>query len=173
MAKASIPGSSKFGPNSIEQKGAAAAAKGASKASNAQGNAEPTACLIGMPSISLGPVSGGGFCILSKTEARAGMGLLILAAGGVVLIIGTLVIASYGLKASGAASAAGKTAEVAGGAVAVVPGLEAPGAAVAAGGHRVARTSGPGIAQRASQRRTAASKRRAVRREKQPRAIEA
>lgn len=92
-------------------------------------NAVPSACLIAAPSFQLDvPVVGsigpslGGMCLFSKTEARAVMGTLIITAGGLVLFVGTLWLAAWGVKRSGVADKAAN-------AVGAVPG----GKGVAAG----------------------------------------
>jgi hypothetical protein len=68
----------------------------------------------------------GQFCLLSKSEVRAVLGGLIMAASGAVALTGVLILAAYGLKRSGALD---KVAKVAG----VVPGGQ-----VAAAGLRTA-----------------------------------
>lgn len=93
-------------------------------------DANPQACLIKAPTFQVNlPVVGnvgpgvGGFCILSKTEARAIMGFLVITAGSVVLLVGGVILATWGLQKS---QAAGKAAEVA----AVIPGGQPAAAAL-------------------------------------------
>lgn len=64
-------------------------------------------CLIGMdiPLV-------GGVCILSKGQARAIEGALLLVAGGLVTAAGLIILASYGLKATGALEGVAKAAAV-------------------------------------------------------------
>jgi hypothetical protein len=74
-------------------------------------------CLLGFPGVSV-PVVGsvGGFCMLSKSEARALIGALCLAAGGLAFVIGALVVAAGAIgdtkTGQAAMSAAGKAAEI-------------------------------------------------------------
>lgn len=81
--------------------------------SDASYNATPASyhddpkCLIGMdiPLV-------GGVCLLSKGQARAIEGGLLLVAGGLVAAAGLIVLASYGLKATGALEGVAKAAAV-------------------------------------------------------------
>jgi hypothetical protein len=68
---------------------------------------EDPKCLIGMdiPLV-------GGVCILTKGQARAIEGGLLLLAGGVVAAAGLIILAQYGLKASGAAQGIASAASV-------------------------------------------------------------
>jgi hypothetical protein len=61
------------------------------------------------------PISGT-TCVLSKTEARAILGGMLLIAGGIISLAGTAVLVAYGLKKTGVANAVG-------GAMSVVPGV--------------------------------------------------
>jgi len=92
-----------------------------SSGSSGSGSSSSSSCLLNIPLVG---------CALSKSEARAliGGGLLVLSsfAG----LVGLLVLAAAGFRASGA----GRGLEHAGGAIAVVPGLEGAGLAVAAAG---------------------------------------
>jgi hypothetical protein len=54
----------------------------------------------------------GGVCILTKGQARAIEGALLLIAGGVVAAGGLIILASYGLKATGALEGVAKAAAV-------------------------------------------------------------
>lgn len=97
-------------------------------------------CLISFPSGKVLFFTVGGQCILTKAEARALIGSVILAAGGVTMLAGLLVLAAYGLKSTGAGRAAATVLEGAAGGAGVV-GAErfASGARTAAG--RVRRAS--------------------------------
>lgn len=101
-------------------------------------------CLVKVPGFKVfaffGPSVGGG-CVLSKSQARAGIGAGLLLIGGGLFLIGTLILAGYGLKGTGAGQKAAGAVEAAGGVVALVPGGEAAGAAIASGG-RAARQRG-------------------------------
>jgi hypothetical protein len=91
-------------------------------------------CLISFPSgkvLFVGTVGGG--CALSKPEARAVTGSLILFWGGVTLIIGAAILAAYGLKSAGASKVAGRALEL-GGAAAAVAGAPEVGVPLAAAG---------------------------------------
>jgi Lysozyme like domain len=98
------------------------------------GTAQTSTCLIAMPSILF---SGGG-CVFSKTNARALIGGLMLAAGGVVGFVGLGVLVAGAFSQTKAGQAAGKavgsTAEFAGAGVSFIPGAEAAGAGIAAAG---------------------------------------
>jgi hypothetical protein len=52
----------------------------------------------------------GEFCLLSKSQARGVLGVLLMIAGGVLLLPGVLVLAAAGLERTGAGAAAGKAA---------------------------------------------------------------
>jgi hypothetical protein len=54
----------------------------------------------------------GGVCILTKGQARAIEGALLLVAGGLVAAGGLIILASYGLKATGALEGVAKAAQV-------------------------------------------------------------
>ena len=73
-------------------------------------------CLIPLPSFQAGQIAGfhvgptiGGGCAVSKTEARAVMAVLIIAAGGLVLLAGAIVLAAWaGERSQGIRDAAGQ-----------------------------------------------------------------
>lgn len=75
-------------------------------------------CLFGFPGVSV-PVVGnlGGFCILSKTNARAMLGGVLMLGGGLVLMVGALIIAAGAFSETSTGQKAGravkKAAEVA------------------------------------------------------------
>jgi hypothetical protein len=98
------------------------------------GSAQTSTCLIAMPSI----LFTGGGCAFSKTNARALIGGLLLASGGVVGFVGLGVLVAGAFANTKAGQAAGKavgsTAELAGAGVALIPGAEAAGAGIAAAG---------------------------------------
>lgn len=64
-------------------------------------------CLVGMdiPLV-------GGVCLLSKGQARAILGALLIGAGGIVTASGLIILAAYGLKATGALDGVAKAAAV-------------------------------------------------------------
>lgn len=64
-------------------------------------------CLFGMDI----PVVGG-VCILTKGQARAILGALLIGAGGIITGAGLIILASYGLKATGALDGVAKAAAV-------------------------------------------------------------
>jgi hypothetical protein len=55
------------------------------------------------------PVAGQ-FCLLSKSQARGVLGVLLMIAGGLLLLPGVLVLAAAGLERTGAGATAGKAA---------------------------------------------------------------
>lgn len=93
----------------------------------------PSTCLWGFPGIPI-PVVGniGQFCIFTKSQARAFIGVGILAAGGLVALPGVaFILAAAGMRMLGAA---GPVLSKTGAAVALVPGAEGAGVAIAAAG---------------------------------------
>jgi hypothetical protein len=64
-------------------------------------------CLIGIDI----PLTGG-VCLLTKGQGRAILGSLLLVAGGVVTAGGLIILASYGLKSTGALEGVAKAAQV-------------------------------------------------------------
>lgn len=54
----------------------------------------------------------GGVCLLTKGQARAILGALLIGAGGIVTAGGLIILASYGLKESGALNGVAKAAQV-------------------------------------------------------------
>jgi hypothetical protein len=64
-------------------------------------------CLFGMDI----PVVGG-VCILTKGQARAILGAILIGAGGIVSAGGLIILAAYGLKSSGALEGVAKAAQV-------------------------------------------------------------
>jgi hypothetical protein len=95
-------------------------------------------CLLGIPSVDLKVTSIGGGCIVTKSEGRAVIGVLVMASGGFALALGALVLVAIGLKHAGAGKVAGRALE-AGGAAAVVLGAPGVGVPLAAGGASVRR----------------------------------
>jgi hypothetical protein len=91
-------------------------------------------------------ISSAGICLFTKTEARALIGGLALAAGSVTTLIGTsiLIVSAIGHTKAGqaAAQAGGGLAEGVGAGLALVPGAEVAGAAIAAGGSHIKRRQG-------------------------------
>jgi hypothetical protein len=69
-------------------------------------NTDPK-CLFGMDL----PVVGG-VCILTKGQARAILGAILIGAGGIVSAGGLIILAAYGLKSSGALEGVAKAAQV-------------------------------------------------------------
>lgn len=98
----------------------------------------------------------GQFCILSKSEVRALLGGLIIAAGGLVAITGVLILAAYGLKRSGALD---KAANVA----AVVPGGQGVAAGLALASNRSQQTGQGVLRQRQAAERESAREAKAAR----------
>jgi Lysozyme like domain len=103
-------------------------------------------CLIGNPFSAqlplIGNVSAGPSCIFSRSQARAVIGALVLAGGGLTAALGLVLLAAYGLGHAGAGKVAGGALEGVGAGLALVPGLEAAGVATAAAGHTVKRKGG-------------------------------
>lgn len=97
----------------------------------------------------------GQFCILSKSEVRALLGGLIIAAGGLVAITGVLILAAYGLKRSGALD---KAANVA----AVVPGGQGVAAGLALASNRSQQTGQGVLRQRQAAERESAREAKAA-----------
>lgn len=98
-------------------------------------------CLVAWPKFSLGPVSAGGSCIFSKSQARAVVGGLMLAPAVGFTLVGAVVLAAFAFRRTGAGRAVGGAAEATGAAVAFIPGGEAAGAAIAASGSQVKRAA--------------------------------
>lgn len=120
-------------------------------AGNVQGaSGNPSACLVQAPSVSLVVTSVGGFCILSKTEARAVLGAVMLVPAFGLAIVGVVILAAAGLKISGAAKPVGD-------ALGAIP---VPQAQVAAAAVRTAGGSGGGSRGRSRSRGRTASRRR-------------
>jgi lysozyme-like protein len=104
--------------------------------STGPGGASST-CIIGIsPNVSLGPISvgAGEICFFTKTEARALIGGLMLAAGGLAGFVGLAVLVAGGFSGTKAGAAAGRGLETVGAGVALIPGAEAAGAGIAAAG---------------------------------------
>lgn len=95
-------------------------------------------CLAQMPAIDLKITSVGGGCLLSKSEGRLITGVAVMTAGGVIMALGVLLLAAYGLKSS----PVGKALEQAGTGIALIPGAAVAGAAVSDAG-RVAQQKTP------------------------------
>jgi hypothetical protein len=111
---------------------------GGTSGGGSSGGAGPD-CLITFPALHLAVIPHvytqtltQGTCLLTKGATRGLMGAVMIVAGGSMLMLGTLVLAAYGLRGAGAK--AGPALQAAGGALAVVPGAEVAGAAVAATG---------------------------------------
>ena len=87
-------------------------------------------CLISTPQV----FGIGGACLLSKAEGRQLLGGLLIFVGGATATVGFLILAAYGLKATGANRAIGNSLQAVGGAVSLV----APevGVPIATVGHR-------------------------------------
>jgi len=104
-------------------------------AATAGGAVSPT-CLFGFPNLNIIPSwvpllgTSTSACIVSKSEFRGLVGVLFIAAGGIIGGAGLLVLAAYGL---GKSSALDKTAQAA----AVIPGAGPVAAAARAGSARV------------------------------------
>jgi len=114
--------------------------------------AQTGTCLLSAPKV-LGFSLGG--CLFSKTEARALVSGLMMAAGGLTLFAGLAVLTASAFAGTKAGKAAGRGLETVGAGVALIPGAEAAGAALAASGKGVKGVSGQ-VRQRRSQARTAA-----------------
>jgi Lysozyme like domain len=78
----------------------------------------PGTCVVPYPTLNLVVTTVGGGCILSKSEARAMIGGLCIAAGALIALPGLIILVAAGFKASGAAGAIGQAA----GPLAKVPG---------------------------------------------------
>ena len=84
-----------------------------------------SACLITAPAIHAGPINFGGSCVFSKTEARAVMGVLIITAGGLIVGVGLIVLAAWGVQKTGGLNKAASVASVVPGGKPVATGLRA------------------------------------------------
>lgn len=94
------------------------------------------ACLLGFPGVGsvLGLGGGiGGFCILSKSEARGLIGGLMIGVGGLFVIAGTFVLAAAAFQRTGAIGKAADAAAVLPGGGTVAAGLTAAQRRVNAG----------------------------------------
>jgi hypothetical protein len=111
--------------------GGASGSTGGTSATLTAADSSPD-CLISFPSGKVLFLTVGGQCILTKSEARAVIGSLIMFWGGVTLVVGAVILAAYGLKSTGAGRAAASGLELAAG------GAEVVGAARLAGGVRTA-----------------------------------
>lgn len=89
-------------------------------------------------------------CLVSKTAARGAVGALLLIPAGILGVTGLVILAAFGIKATGAAEKTGSALEKTGAAVALVPGAQAAGAAVNRGGAAVRRAGRGQVAQRPS-----------------------
>lgn len=83
----------------------------------------------------------GGECLLTKSKARGLLGGLLIATAVPVGVVGSVILAAFAFRRTGAGPAVAKSAEAAGAAIAFVPGLEPAGALVAAAGSAEARKS--------------------------------
>lgn len=128
-------------------------ASGAGSGITTTGVLTPSNCIWALPQI---PLVGTPGCLLSYGQARALIGGVALAAGGLAFFVGLLVLAAGGLQGSGAGHAAGGALEATGAALALVPGAEGAGLAVGAAG-AVARRAGSssGASQSLARRRKA------------------
>lgn len=132
----------------------AAGTEAAAAASSGGGTGSP--CLIGIKGVSV-PVLGslGQACFLSKSEARAMLGGLLLVGSAFGALVGLLILAAAGFRQTGAAHAAGGALEGTGAAIAFVPGLEGAGLAVGAAGATARRAGSSGAGRRSLDRRQA------------------
>ena len=127
----------------------AAATSGGGSATLATYNAN--ACLIGIPNLnpipSWVPIAGtsSGFCILSKSEARALLGGALMVAGGIGAMIGFIVLAAGAFQRTGGL---GKAADIA----AVIPGAQPVAAGLAVAQRRTARTGAQAASRRSARR---------------------
>jgi len=115
-----------------------------SSSSGSGSSSSSSTCLLNIPVVG---------CALTKSEARAliGGGLLVLSA--FAGLVGLLVLAAAGFRASGAGRAAGGALEGAGAAIAFVPGAEVAGLAVGAAGARTRQAASGGAARRSLDQR--------------------
>jgi hypothetical protein len=120
-------------------------------------SASSSTCVLSAPSF-FGFSLGG--CLFSKTEARALVGGLMLAGGGLVMFGGlaVLALAAFGKTSAGKATvkAAGTTAEIAGAGLAVAGMPEAGAPLAAGGGFAKSRSKGTQARQYATSRRSQA-----------------
>jgi hypothetical protein len=96
-------------------------------------------CIAYIPAIGLGPISTPQLCFFSKTNARALIGGLSLAAGGTIMVVGLSVLTISAFGHTKAGKAAGKvvgTAGEAAGVAATVAGFPEIGAGVARAGSK-------------------------------------
>ena len=111
---------------------------GAGPSTSSSGSAQTDTCLIAVPQI----LFAGGGCVFSKTNARALIGGLVLAAGGFAVVTGMAVLVAGAFSGTELGQKAGSVAEGAGAGIALIPGAEAVGAGVAAAGKGVKSYSG-------------------------------
>lgn len=150
--------------------GGAVASVGPGASASTGGNCD-SSCLVCVPLPSVGAfgfsVGGGGICLFHKSEARALIGGLMLAGGAAAFLVGTALLAAFGLRTTGAAKGVGNAMEATGAAVSLVPGAQAAGAGIAGAGSRVKKAGQEGAARRAQGRaqRVQGRKQAAVRKE--------
>jgi hypothetical protein len=70
----------------------------------------PGTCVIPYPTLNLVVTTVGGGCVLTKAQARAVIGGLLITAGGLIALPGLIILVAAGFKASGAASAVARAA---------------------------------------------------------------
>jgi hypothetical protein len=83
---------------------------GSSGGGGSGGNVLTSTIVAGTCVIPLNIPVAGQFCLLSKGQARGVLGVLLMIAGGLLLLPGVLVLAAAGLERTGAGAAAGKAA---------------------------------------------------------------
>lgn len=144
-----MSGSTTPDPNFPAGAGGAAGATLAGATSSTQGSS--TACLLGFP----GFAGIGSFCVLSKSQARGAIGVVLMGTGTAVGIVGLLILTASAFSSSGAGHTAGGALEAAGAGLAFIPGAEPAGLAIGSAG-AVARRAGSSTAGRQSLDRRAA-----------------
>lgn len=98
-------------PSSTGVPTAAAPATGGT-ASTTAATVNPATCVIPYPTLNLVVTTVGGGCMLTKSEARALIGGLVLAGAGLLLIPGVIILAAAGFQHTGAAAAVAQAARV-------------------------------------------------------------
>ena len=141
-------------PGGLAASGGSGAA-GTTAAAGGSGSGSSSACLIGINGPSIPVLGSVNLCFVTRSQARAILGGMLLAGSAFGALVGLLILAAAGFRQTGAAHAAGGALEGTGAAIAFVPGLEGAGLAVGAAGATARRAGSQGAGRRSLDRRQA------------------